>query len=52
MELLMENREKVTDNYLFTLQFTVSKTGLILLSCCIDFTMSDKTIPQPVMSGF
>ena len=31
MELLMENKGKIMDNYLFNLRFTVSKTGLEML---------------------
>ena len=31
MELLVEKKEKVMDNYLFNLKFTVSKTGLKIL---------------------
>ena len=31
MELLIENEEKVKDNYLFNLKFTVSKTELKML---------------------
>ena len=31
MELLMENKEKVTDDYLFNLNFTVLNTGLKML---------------------
>ena len=31
MELLMENKGKVMDNYLFNLKFIVSKTGLKML---------------------
>ena len=34
--LLMENKEKVMDGYLFNLKFTVSKTGLKML-CCFYF---------------
>ena len=33
----MENNEKVMDDYLFNLKFTVSKTTV---SCCIDFHYS------------
>ena len=31
MELLMEKKEKVMDNYFFNLKLTVSKTGLKIL---------------------
>ena len=31
MELLMENKEKVMDDYLFNLKFTVPNTGLKIL---------------------
>ena len=31
MELLMENKGKIMNNYLFNLKFTVSKTGLNML---------------------
>ena len=31
MELLMEKKGKIMDNYLFNLKFTVSKTGLKIL---------------------
>ena len=34
-ELLMENKRKVIDDYLFDLKFTVSKTGLKIL-CHVD----------------
>ena len=41
MELLIENKGKVMDNYLFNLKFTVSKTALkichVVLICTIYF---------------
>ena len=41
MELLMLNKEKVMDNYLFHLKFALSKVGLkIGMSYCIDFLYS------------
>ena len=37
MELLMENKGKFIDKYLFNLKFTVAITGLKnVMSCCID----------------
>ena len=45
MELLMENKEKVMDNYLLNLKFTVSKAGLKILChvalICAIFCIAD-----------
>ena len=55
MELLLENKRKVMDDYLFNLKFTLSKTGLKMLchgeSISTIHCITETIYAYPGMSG-